>query len=198
MGMFDNYDNPTSIIDTTYNTVDNLSKLPRRIFNIKNNFVGYTWDYGDTFKFKLTVAETVKVSEDAYIYIESGGAPNVTTIGYPGQQAYNIKDCKSWTCVGMSDSIVVWIEDDVIIYPDNGTREITFTPDMQGKTLQVDLFNFRWEHLHTFSNLDAIDIECDIDKDISEQLIPGVYYCTLKVIEGNAVELKDKFMFVVQ
>lgn len=206
MSMFDNYDNLSAnyVPDNTspkpsdeYFTLAD-DALPRPAFNIKGNFIGYTWTAGDTFDMKFSVKDIVKVDKNSIIYYNTGVCPTTETMGSPGQQAYNVPDTKSWTCVKFDDGLYIWVEDDVITYLADGEVELDFTPSMEGKTLQLDVYNFRWEHFHTFSSLGAAEIVCTLDKDITEKFKPGVYYSTLKVLGDSTSVLHDTYMFIVK
>lgn len=204
MSMFDNYDNlsPDYIPDNTspkpsdrYSTTD---VVPRPAYNIKGNFIGYEWNYGDTFELKLTIAETIHVATNSIIYHLTTQCPSTSTVGRPGQQAYNVADVKSWTCVGHSDGLYIWVEDDVVTYLEEGDTELTLLPDMKGRTLQLDVYNFRWELFHSFSSVGTPELVCLMDNVTSEKFKPGVYYTTLKVLDGESTMLKDKYMFIVK
>lgn len=206
MGMFDNYDYPIQTVpdnstpkpSNEYHTIGEKDVIPRKVYNIKNNFVGYQWNYGDTFTFTLSCVEKIKVKDDAIIYHDCGEVPSTSTVGYPGQQAYNIPDCKSWTCIGLYKGLFIWVQDDYVTYPTDGTEEIDLTPVAKDTQLDVTIYNFRWEPIHTFTQSGANEISCVVNKDISEDLVPGVYYCTFRVTSGEASHLRDKFMFIVE
>lgn len=205
MSMFDKYDYPIKPIpdnstpksNDTYHFMNDEAVLPRKVYNIKNNFIGYEWSYGDTFTFCLSTVEKIKIKEDSIVYQNFGECPDTSTVGYPGQQAYNVSSCTSWTCIGVYDGLFIWIKDDVVIYPDDGTLEIDLTPCAKDCELEVTIYNFRWEPIHTFKQLGANEISCVVNKEVSEDLVPGVYYCTFRVTCGSASYIKDKFMFIV-
>lgn len=204
MSMFDSYDNlkPDYVPDnsspnqsTTY--IELQDKLPRPLFDIKKRFTGYSWNHGDIFKWSLSVNRTIRINEDAIVYNTAGEYPEIETEGYAGQQAYNTVDCKSWTCIGELQDMYVWIQDEEVTYPDNGDRELQLTPDMESKSIQFDIYNFRWEPITSFSSQGSASIEISVDKELNEKLKPGVYYSTLKITGEESVELKNKYMLVV-
>ena len=205
MDMFKTYDslpedyipnNTVSNTTTEYKTINNTSL--KKIFNAKNSFVGYGWDYGDTVTLRFSCKEDITVSSDSIVYETANEGPTSHTVAKAGQQAYNTVDSKSWTCVGQTDGLYIWVEDDELIYPEDGTRVITLAPDMTDKELVVELYNFRWELLHSFSKQGAIDISVDIGKDISATLKPGIYYSLLKVTGINSSDVRQKTMLVVE
>ena len=108
MGMFDNYDNlnpdyipnnTTKYIDKYYLTIN--SQIPRPLYDIKNNFLGYSWDNGEIFDFNMSVDDMITIRENSIIYDTPGESPDTYTIGeIEGQQAYNVVDAKSWTFSG--------------------------------------------------------------------------------------------------
>ena len=77
--MFDNYDklnpdyipnNTTTYLDTEYLTID--SEVPRPMYDIKNNFIGYTWDEGESFDFKMSVDDMITIRRNSLIYEKAG------------------------------------------------------------------------------------------------------------------------------
>lgn len=205
MGMFDNYDklNPDYIPDNTspeqsHDYVTFKNELPRVSYNIKGNPIGLSWCYGDEFELKFTAKQKIKVAENSITYTTADEAPGYDTEGVASQQAYNTVDCKSWTCVGVSSGHYIWIEDDDVIYSLQGTKEIEMIPDMEGKTLVVDIYNFRWEPVHSISALSATDVSLYLNKDLSEIFKPGTYYSVLKIQGEEDVIVRDKVMLIVE
>ena len=205
MGMFDSYDNLASdyVADNTspkesydYTTLE--KRPPRVAYNIKGNPVGLRWRYGDDFELNFTIVQKIKVAENSIIYTVKEASPDVTTEGVRGQQAYNTVDCKSWTCLGVSSGLYIWVEDDEVIYPTNGTYEIELSPDMTDTTFVVDIYNFRWEPVYSISSLGATDISVYINKDLSETFKPGIYYSVLKLQGIDDAVIKDKIMLIVE
>ncbi len=208
MGMFDNYDNlhPDYIPDNTTSGPSNDrkyldEKLPKKAFNIKGTFIGYKWTYGDTFELVFNVNQTIKVYSNSIIYRESGKHPTTGTKGETGQQAYNLVDVKSWTCVGISSGLYIWVEDDCVSYPSDGDTEIVFIPNESENievSMKVEIYNFRWEPFDTYSKSGAMTVSVTMDKDTSLKYKPGVYYCLVKVLSGEKSTLQQKTMFIVE
>ena len=205
MGIFDNYENlnPDYIPDNSSEKPSDErkclnEKLPRKAFNVKGNFVGYRWNYGDTFDLTFTVNKQIAVYSNSIVYDVSGESPSITTVGKIGQQAYNIVDIKSWTCVGTSEGVYIWVEDECVSYPVDGDRYIDFVPNMKDKTLKVELYNFRWESIKTFTQIGQNEIVVSVDKYLSEELKPGVYYCIVKVQGDTIEEVIQKTLFIVE
>ena len=204
MGIFDNYENlnPDYIPDNSSEKPSDErrclnEKLPRKTFNVKGNFVGYRWSYGDIFDLTFSVNKQIAVYSDSIVYDVSGAFPSTTTVGKISQQAYNIVDLKSWTCVGINEDVYIWVEDECVSYPVNGDKYIDFVPNMKNKTLKVELYNFRWESIKTFTQTGQNEIVVSVDKDTSEELKPGVYYCLVKVQGDEDTAVKQKTMFII-
>lgn len=203
--MFYNYENirPDYIPDNTspkpsdsYVTIDN-DKLPKRICNAKGNFIGYGWNYGDVFDMKFSVARKIKVYEDSILFHRSGVEPTTATPGKPGSQVFNIVDGRSWTCAKFESGLYIWVEDDVLTYPEDGDKEIAIPEDMSDCSIYLDVVDTRWEPVHTFSSFSSAEIVVSVNKDITDLFKPGAYYCTLRVTSSDSSYLKDKFMFIV-
>lgn len=200
MSMFDNYDNqnifhvPNNISVNPakeYNTID--TSIPKKIYDIKNNFIGYSWDYGDTFDLILSVNNKIPVKHDSIIFSEPNITPTTDTAGYKGLQAYNTIDNKSWTCVGTINGLYVWVEDDEVTYAINGTTIIEMQRDVMDKTIIVDIYDFRWEHIKSYEESNSHTIACRID----DTLQSGLYYCTVKLVGENKNELISKFSLTI-
>lgn len=204
MSMFDTYDNlpidyiPTNITSNATSCVVDGIHLPNKEYNVKGEFVGYTWTHGETFELLFSRKTVIKVKADSLIYSIAGMSPDIVTAGYVGQKSYNTADKKSWTCVSASNGVYVWAEDEELTYILEGTVELDMTPDMTNSELQLELSNFRWEPIHTLSNKGAIDILLQVDKDITEMLKPGVYHCRFKEINGDKVSVISTTTFYVK
>ena len=209
MGMFDNYnnlnpdyipDNVSPTPDVEFTTLESL--LPRPQYDLKGKLVGYSWNHGDHFKFELSTDDKVKIFEDAIIYNGIGDAPDDYTEGTRvGQQAYNTAESRSWTYVGKSNDFYIWVEDEEFTYPANGTKPLTVHTNMLGKYAQLNIFNFRWEPIvEVKSAMGNPSVTLDVDEEISNKLKPGIYYCTLKIIdedECTMCRVKNKFTITI-
>lgn len=203
MGMFDKYDklnpdyipnNTTTYLGTEYLTID--SEVPRPMYDIKNNFIGYTWDEGEFFDFKLSVDDMITVRENSLIYDKPGEGPDLYTIAeMEGQQAYNVVDAKSWTFTGKAENLYIWIEDTELTYPTKGDKSIMINTDMTDAYIQMNIYNFRWENIYSQNGeIGESDIVLHIDNEMSETLKPGVYYVTLKICSEKEHFVKSRFM----
>jgi hypothetical protein len=172
--------------------------LPRKVYNIQDNFIGYSWSEGDTFTFNINVNDTIKVKEDSIINNESGVYPTTETIGYKCQQAYNTVDNKSWTCVDCLNGMFIWVLNTVVTYSKYGTKEINMNIDMQGKTLKFDLYNFRWELLENVSKQNSDTLQLHIDEELSDKLPSGLYYGVISIIDDDNIQTKDKFTIMIK
>ena len=203
MKMFDNYDNldpeyiPNNIskdTDTNYIILDNT--LPRPIYDIKNNFIGYTWDEGEFFDLNISVNDKIKVKENSIIFNCPGEYPDTYTAAeIKGQQAYNTADGKSWTYVGKANDLHIWIEDIDLIYPINGDKIIEINTDMIDNHIELDIYNFRWEKIYSKTGeTGKSNIVLQIDEEMSEILKPSVYYVIVKICSEETQYIKSRFM----
>ena len=143
MGMFTSYDNlpenyipnnstPTESNDSYITTGE---RAPRKIYNVKGNFVAYSWMQGETFDIKFSIANDIENDE---------------------------------------------------------------LSNMEDKTLELVVYDFRWEPVHTFIAPSAIEITCSVDKDITDKLKSGIYYGILNVTGIDTKRFIRKVMFVVE
>lgn len=206
MSMFDTYDklNPDYIPDNStptpteeYLTINKV--LPRPLYDVRNRFIGYNWNHGEYFDFTLSVNSMITVNNDSLIFEEKEAAPDTYTVGkYEGQKAYNVVDAKSWTYVGRTDSLYIWVEDTELSYPINGDKSIIIYRDMTDKYILVNIFNFRWEQVYCQqSEVNESSIRLTVDDELSKKLVSGIYYCTVKICSEDSCLLKDKFMISI-
>lgn len=206
MGMFDNYNNinPDYIPNNTHNNTELKymcikNSLPRKIFDIKNNFIGYHWYTGERFEHTVSVNKSIQVENDAIIYTEEGQCPTITTVAtHTGQHAYNTKDSKSWTFCGKDKNTYIWVEDNYLVYPLKGDKTITLCTDMNNKYIHFNIFNFRWESIYEKNgNIGESELSVSIDESLSEILVPGVYYVIISIGSDAVKRLFEKYMFIV-
>ena len=206
MGMFKKYDklSPNYVPNNSYQKKepeyeDVELELPIVEKDLNGTPIGYSWNYGDVFKLSVDLSTKVKVAGDAIVYAVKGEQPNGSTLGkYSGQQAYNTADAKSWTFVGISGSLFVWVEDKELTYPVDGTKEITINTNEEDDRLSLEIYNFRWEPFHTFSTVGSNVLVCDFDKELSQKFLPGVYPCKVRFDSGTGSVVKDKYTLVVK
>lgn len=205
--MFYNYNN----IDPSYipNNIDDekpiipvplydvFPKALKPIYNIKGRFLGYKWDYKDEFTLTFSANCKIRVRNDSIIYRESDQSPDSETVGKVGQRAYNLASVISWSCIDVNDYIYTWQRDDVFTYDLNGEKEEEIIVDMSGKTIEATITNFRGEEIVTFTS-NTNEVICNIDSQLSEQLKPGTYYCTVSIIGTDYRAVKDKYLFNVK
>ena len=171
--------------------------LPKKLCDIKNRFIGYTWNYGDKFDLNLSLNNIIPVREDSIIYTKQEEKPCTNTLGYKGLQAYNTVDNKSWTCVGLIDGVYIWIEDDEVTYALDGSKLIEMVKDMTGKTMRVDFYNFRWELIYSYEANDTSTISYHIDDDFYKAMGSGIYYTTIRAIDEESSKLMKKFILEI-
>lgn len=206
MGMFDTYDklNPNYIPDNSTDKVEQYkcikNELPYKVYDIKGRFVGYKWNYNDRFVFPISVNNTICVDEDALIYTNKDECPDIYTIGtHEGQKAYNTIDSKSWTYCGESDSIYLWVEDDFIIYPVKGEKEITLSTDMNERKIEVTIYNFRWNVVYKqVGDIGASTTHINIDNELNKVLIPGLYYMVINISGEDTSQMFSKYKIIVE
>ena len=207
MGMFDNYDYPVQRIPNNraperlneYIKDTDEEKVPEKVYDIKGNFIGYSFNYGDNFTFNIeSIPSVINVYEDSIVYNSRGQRPNINTKGIPGQKAYNTVDFLSWTCSGCENNKFIWIQDLSLTYPVDGTKTIDINLDENVVSMELDVFNFRWEQFHKFGSDASGSIKCSIIGDVAKKFLPGTYYCTVKVNTNTVSYVKDKFLLIVK
>lgn len=205
--MFDSYNNlsPDYVPNNSSprkqdTTISYDTNLPYKEYNLKGTFIGYSWNYGDTFSLTFDARDKITINKDSIVYKNEGECPTETTQGlYSGHKAYNLCDSKSWTLQGVSNGYYIWKEDESLSYPVNGDLEVYINRDMTDKVLSVEIFNFRWEKIHTFTSMNAQKIVCDFNSEISNSLLRGLYYCVVKVCSNDGMsEVINKATLIVK
>lgn len=197
MGMFLNYDNiaknyvpnnlmcsfPVGKSYTKLNPVN--SSKPYEEYDFKGDLVGYFWRYGETLNLEFNIDGEITVEDDAIVLTSAGLVPSDSE-GNINQRAYNTIDKRSWTCSNINNDKREWAEDDVFTYPEFG-NSVYFTAEeyLKDKKVDVTLYNFRMEPIHTEIFSGASKIIFKIDSELSKKLTKGIYYCSLTVINDS-------------
>lgn len=164
---------------------------PYEEYNALGELVGYWWNWGDTINLDFNITGTIVVEDNALIYSAVGECPSPITIGEIGQKAYNVVDLKSWTCTAIDDTqetiAFIWTLDEEFDNPEEGDRNIytTVAEFMADKYVSVQIFNFRMEQIAIKTFNGAQQIVFPIDKELSEKMVKGIYYCRLTVWSGT-------------
>ena len=204
--MFTNYEN----LDSTY-VPNNINKkiekqlilddeIPKAEYDIFKQIVGYSWSYGDTFSIRYTVARPIYVEGDAIIYHDNEH-PDSSTAGVYGQKAYNLETRQSWICMSLDSSSYNWVELIPFNFPMGGTNKVYVEPDFDysDMTAKVIIENFRHEKIYSTSgSVSEGYMIIDVDKELSEKLIQGIYYCYV-ILSNSEKEIVDKkYTFTVK
>lgn len=171
-------------------------KFPYEEYNAEGELVGYFWNYGDTITLQFNIDGFITVEDDAVIYSIANQEPTEHTPGKIGDRIYNIIDLKSWTCVGIEDRLVseheviesyIWVEDAEFTYPNSSLRNIYISADeyLKDKTAQVRLYNFRMEEIYVNTYEARNPVIVDINKELSDKMVKGVYYCSLTIYDKD-------------
>lgn len=197
MGMFSLYDNqdknyiPNNTrcsfsVGKSYTKLDPVSsRKPYEEYDAKGNLVGYFWYRGDSINLEFNIDGEIIVEDDAIILTAHKELPP-SEEGKLNQRAYNISDKLSWTCTGIIDDTRIWTKDRVFTYPENGKSVYVSANDyLKDKSVIVTLYNFRMEEIYNQIFAGTTRVRLEIDKQFSESLSKGVYYCSLKVFDDN-------------
>jgi hypothetical protein len=191
--MFDSYSNlsdiyvPNNSEKRLYEYINFNDSIIKKEYNIKNDFIGYSWSYGTTLTIPYSLNKIIYVEEDALVFAVEGEEPTTETIGVKGQRAYNTYDIKSWTCETLDQTIYNWVEDKEFVYPINGTKEITLVTEKEtlGKTVLFTIKNFRHEVVYSNEYPVTDTINLIIDEELSKKLLKGTYNCYIDLIEDD-------------
>ena len=199
MGMFLNYHNiadnytPNNLVKAfpvgkSYTKLDPVkASKPYEEYNSKGELIGYSWYYGETLNLEFNIDGEIVVESDALIYTAHNDAPSPSTEGHVGRRAYNIADMLSWTCTQYipEDDLYVWEQDDDFEHDlDGATTNVYVSAKdyLSNKKLELKLLNFRFEPVFTQQFNGTNRLIFNINKELSDKLVKGVYYCSLTVI----------------
>ena len=193
--MFLNYQNladnyiPNNLINAfPYRTKETkldpiTASKPFEEYNAKGELIGYFWRYGETLNLEFNIEGEITIETDAILLKVKGQTPTTKTIGKVGQRAYNIVDLASWTCSGMTYGEYIWNQDAEFTYPVSATRSVYLSADdyLSDKSVEVTLYNFRMEPICKKLYPASSTIIFNIDRELSNQLVKGIYYCSVIV-----------------
>lgn len=207
MSMFDNYANLNSN-SIPYNItvilpaqrVEYSDEIPRKEYNVWGDFIGYSWNYGDTFNLQFHIEPVISVEQDAIVYTATNDAPTTATVGTFNQRAYNTVDLKVWVCKTYDQTVYVWEEQNAFTYPVNGTKAITLLSDVSllPRKVSVDIQDFRREVIDTFDVDWGSTISVPIDKELSAKLLKGLYYCVVTVFTDSSSTFNSECTLIVK
>lgn len=194
MGMFLNYQNiadsyPNNLVNAfpSYNICSKLDPIeasnPYEEYDVKGNLIGYFWRQGETLNLEFNIDGELTIESNAILFKATGQTPTKRTLAKVGQRAYNIIDLRSWTCVEIDTRDYIWEEDEEFTYPVGGDKKVYIPAStyLKDKKVEVTLYNFRNEPICKKLYDAAPTIVFNIDKELSEQLVRGVYYCSVTV-----------------
>lgn len=200
MGMFLNYQNiadnymPNNLINAFPHML-NSSKLdpldaskPYEEYNSKGELTGYFWRQGETLNLEFNIDGEITLESDALLITSMNQIPTDKTIGKVGQRAYNVIDLKSWTCVAITTTgKFIWEEDAEFTYPLNSDRSVYISAEdyLKDKKVEVTLYNFRMEPICKKVYPAASKIIFAIDRELSNALPRGIYYCSVTVFNDD-------------
>ena len=70
--------------------------------------------------------------------------------------------------------------------------------NMTDRYILVNIYNFRWEEMYSQqAEIGESDIIIKVDKELSEKLVSGIYYCVVKICSEESAFIKDKFMISI-
>lgn len=197
MGMFLNYQNiaanytPNNLMSSfpvgkSYTKLDPVeASKPYEEYNAKGELIGYFWHYGETLNLEFNIDGEIIVEDDALVITTKGLIPS-PGYGKLGQRAYNTIDKRSWTCTNIMDGKFVWTEDEEFKYQECGKSVYVVAEDyLVDKQIEVCLYNFRMEPIHTQLFDGTSKIIFQINKDLSAKLLKGLYYCSLTVVDSS-------------
>lgn len=195
MGMFLNYQNiadnymPNNLVCSfpvgkSYTKLDPVqASRPYEEYNAKGELIGYFWHHGETLNLEFNIDGEITVETGSIILNSAGQTPPLDK-GYVDQRAYNIVDLRSWTCMSINTKGErVWKIDDEFIYDVSGSDSVYVSAKdyLKDKFIDVTLYNFRMEPIHTETFNGTSKVVFTINKELSEKLVKGIYYCSLTV-----------------
>ena len=191
MGMFLNYDNiaknytPNNLmcsfpVGKSYTKLDPIqASKPYEEYNVKGELIGYFWRYGEALNLEFNIDGEITVEDDALILTSKGSVPS-STDGRIHQRAYNVADERSWTCEYINNGECIWVEDNDFTYSEEGKSVyVTAESYMSDKQVEVTLYNFRMEPIHTEVFPGTTKVILTITPELSKKLLRGIYYCSL-------------------
>lgn len=199
MGMFLNYHNiadnytPNNLV-CSFPVGKSYTKLapvqaskPYEEYNKKGELIGYFWRYGETLNLEFNIDGEITVESDAIVYVQEGDGPDISTVAYLNQRAYNIEDFRSWTCTKIVEDNYIWEEDSEFVYDETAGYKVYVSAEdfLSDKNLQVTIYNFRMEPIYTKIYEGSTQIIFPIDLELSKKMKRGIYYCELSVFNDD-------------
>ena len=207
MSMFDNYNNIhdeyiSSNKDKHRQQYIPADRKPYEEYNEEGELIGYSWRYGDRVNLQFELSGEITIPDNSIVYSVSGYTPTSATKGEINQKAYNVMDLISWTCVMASTDEYMWLQDDEFTYPEQGKNVFfTLADYIKGKTIRLNIFNFRHEEIYTENFEGNTTIELQINNKLSAKLIKGIYYLDMVVCDqenDNYINAIDNLQLIIK
>ena len=201
MGMFTNYQcisgQPNNLKyafpqSCKYTKLDPVSaSKPFEEYNAKGELIGYYWRQGETVNLEFNIDGEITVESDSIIVDAYGYGPSEHTPGFVGQRLYNIADLRSWTCASIIESRYIWNQDEVFTYPQDSERSVYMSASdyIKDKTIEISLYDFRREKIYSQTFAGSTRVILTIDRELSERLTKGIYYCSVKVFNNSMCQV---------
>ena len=204
MGILSNYEHITNkpfpnnvdkfAIDCSA-TIDN--RVPKEIYDVRNNFVGYEIHSMDNVEIPFTVNKSIRVPLTALVYRDRGLSPNNTTVGNRLQKAYNTIDCTSYTCYGYNINGYIWETDAFLEFDLCGDKQIELTPYMSESLIEVKIINFRGKTLLTKSDFGVDTLKWRLTEEEYNKLGTGIFNCEINCITEENSSTVDRIKLII-
>ena len=153
--------------------------------------ITYFWYYGDVVDLEFNLNGEMVVEDDAIVYYYDGQTPTENTSGIIGQKAYNIVNSKEWTLIAIDGTSYLWQEDEQYNPPLIGNRRVYFTIQdyIRDKNVCIKLQDFKYNTIYEQDYSGDQQLILHISKELSNNMVPGVYYVQLAVVDQNSKDI---------
>lgn len=91
----------------------------------------------------------------------------------------------------------VWVQDKLLSFPANGTKEITIVPNMENKELYITIMNFRHEVIYEYSFKNIALGNIAINSTDTPMLVEGQFFLNIYVVDKSVVQEQTQIAITI-
>lgn len=149
---------------------------------------------GNNYEIPIKLDNYIVVRDSDIIYQHSGEHPTENTEAEIGTKAYNIVDLVSWELISINpnNNSYNWEQDITFIFPKDADKVIELPEEYYtGKTLNISIFNFRYELIYSCEQEAHKEFCFNITRELSKEYFnfKGLYFLQVDLIDEDKEEI---------
>ena len=162
---------------------------------------------GNNYEIPIKIDNYILVNDSDLLYYTSGEQPTTSTEAEVGTKAYNLIDLKSWELksITANSTSYNWEMDSTFSFPKDGSKVVEIPEEYYiGKTLNISIYNFRYELIYSSTQEAHKSFYFDLTLDLAKEYFnfKGLYFLQVDLIdeensEKNTVISPNTFVIAI-